>query len=66
MVRTIRDRDLDRLRELVVHAKEGSPIAMETVRSRLRLDLLNATPAVLLALAERLVEVQEQVPQQCI
>ena len=51
--------ELDRLRELVLHAHDGSPIAMETVRSHLRLSLLNATPTVLLALADRLVEVKE-------
>ena len=65
MIRTDRDCELDRFRELLIHAREGSPIAMETVRSHLRLDLLNATPSVLLALAERMLEVQEQLTSQC-
>lgn len=55
--------EVDRLRELVVHARDGSPIAMETVRSQLRISVLNATPTVLLALAECLVEVKETAGQ---
>jgi hypothetical protein len=65
MIRIARNSDVDRFRELLLHAREGSPIAMETVRSHLRIDVLNATPSVLLALAERLLEVREQVPSQC-
>lgn len=52
--------EADRLRDLVVHAREGSPIATEAVRAHLRNRLSQASPRVILDLAERLMQINEK------
>ena len=52
--------ETDRLRELILHAREGSPIALEAVRASVRKQLLKASPALLLAVAEQLLELREE------
>jgi hypothetical protein len=48
--------EADRLRELVIHAREGSPIATEAVRAHLRNRLTQAPAREILDLAERMMQ----------
>lgn len=50
----------DRFRDLVIHARDGSPIATEAVRAHLRTKLSQASPRVILDLAERLMQLNEK------
>lgn len=52
--------EADRFRDLVLHARDGSPIATEAVRAQLRTKLSQASPRVILELAERLMQINEK------
>ena len=52
--------EADRFRDLVTHARDGSPIATEAVRAQLRTRLSQASPRVILELAERLMQINEK------
>ena len=51
--------EADRLRELVIHAREGSPIATEAVRAHLRNRLAQAPAREILDLAERMMQLEK-------
>lgn len=60
MIATQNYTEADRLRELVIHAREGSPIAAEAVRAHLRNKLAKASPRLVLELAERMMQLGEK------
>ena len=64
MIAALEQTQTDRMRELILHSRDGSPIALEAVRAAVRKQLLQAPPGLLLAVAEHLLELREEEEEQ--